>query len=116
MIGTLLTPSRAVASGTPRGRLPIAFGPTALRLLLVGFLLVIPAWIDRRAILALAAAGTACGPGSHAAVDLRRLPAPRALSRSRASGRGPLVVGVRADGARLRRRATTGGRRDPGPR
>jgi uncharacterized protein (DUF58 family) len=90
MIGTLLTPPPARASGAPRGRLPIAFAPTTMRLLLVGFLLVIPAWIDRRAILALAAwDGLVLAAWL---VDLWRLPAPRALSIAR-EWSGPLVVG-----------------------
>jgi uncharacterized protein (DUF58 family) len=86
-----LAPDRVQAAMAPRGRWPWTFGPTTLRLLLVGLVLVIPAWLDRRAAIAVVAWDIVVLAAW--AIDLRRLPRPAALSVSR-EWSGPLVLGV----------------------
>jgi len=86
-----LAPERVEAPATPRGRWPWTFGPTTLRLLLVGLVLVIPAWLDRRAAVAVVAWDLVVLAAW--AIDLRRLPPPATLSVAR-EWNGPLVLGV----------------------
>lgn len=91
MTASLLVPPRVEARAASHGRVPMSFGPAALRLLVVGFVLVIPAWIDRRAIAALVAWDglviAAC------VIDLQRLPAPALISIAREWSRPP-VLGI----------------------
>lgn len=94
----LLAPARIEARAAPRGRWPWTFGPTTLRLLIVGVLLLIPAWIDRRAV-AIVFVWDAIVLSAWL-VDLRRLPRPEALSVSR-EWSSALVLGA-ARAVRLR--------------
>ena len=91
MTASLLAPPRADARAAPRGRVPISFGPVTLRLLIAGVVLVIPAWFDPRAIAVLAAWDVLVLAAWF--IDLRRLPAPHALSLAREWSR-PLVLGA----------------------
>ena len=86
-----LAPGRVEAAAVPRGRWPWTFGPTTLRLLLAGLVLVIPAWIDPRAAVAVVAWDIVVLAAW--AMDLRRLPPPAALSIAR-EWSGPLTLGV----------------------
>jgi uncharacterized protein (DUF58 family) len=91
MTGSLLAPARVAAPAAPRGRPPWTFGPITLRLLLIGLLLVIPAWIDRRALAVLIAWDVLVLAAW--VVDLRRLPPPSAITLAR-EWSGPLVLGA----------------------
>lgn len=86
----LMAPGRVEARAGPRGRWPWTFGPTTLRLLLLGLLLVLPAWIDSRALVALLLWDVVVLAAW--AVDLRRLPQAGDLAIAR-EWRGPLVLG-----------------------
>ena len=84
-------PARVEAAASADRRAAWSFAPPTLRLLLFGLLLLIPAWIDRRALLAVAA-WDAIVLGAWL-VDLRQLPRPPALRVSR-SWSAPLALGV----------------------
>ena len=86
-----LAPARLNAAAAPRGRWPWTFGPTTLRLLLIGLVLVIPAWLDSRAAAAVLVWDAVVLAAW--AIDLRRLPPPPALSIAR-EWSAPLVLGV----------------------
>jgi len=88
---SLLAPPPVESRGTPGRRAAWTFGPVTLRLLLLGLLLLIPAWLDLRALV-LAAAWDAIVLGAWL-LDLRRLPSADALTVSR-SWDGPLGLGV----------------------
>jgi uncharacterized protein (DUF58 family) len=103
MSESLLAPGRVSAPAAPRGRPPWTFGPLTLRLLLAGLLLVVPVWIDRRAIVVLAVWDLLVLAAW--LVDLRRLPAPSALTVDR-EWSGPLVLGAPQ---RVRLRLANGG-------
>jgi uncharacterized protein (DUF58 family) len=91
MTASLLVPPAVEARAAPRGRVPVSFGPLALRLLAGGLVLLIPVWIDRRAILLLAAWDLlVLGAWLF---DLRRLPPPPSISIVREWSR-PLVLGA----------------------
>lgn len=105
MTGRRLAPAHVTAIARARGRFPLAPTRRAVTLLLLGVLLLAPAWIDRRAVL-LMFLWNAVLVGAFVA-DLARLPAPAALRITR-RWRGPLTIGatetatleVRNDGAR----------------
>src|SRR5688572_15919067 len=67
----------AEGHAVPTGRVPWSFGPRALRLLVVGLLLLGPVWIDARAIALLLAWDAIVLVAW--LVDLRRLPRPADL-------------------------------------
>jgi uncharacterized protein (DUF58 family) len=67
------------------------FGPTTLRLLLLGVLLLVPVWIDRRALVAVIAWDAIVIAAW--LLDLRRLPEPGAVRLSR-SWSAPAILGV----------------------
>lgn len=90
MTAGALAPAHVEARLAPRGRVPWTFGPATLRLLGLGLLLVIPAWIDRRALALMAAWDVVvCAAWL---VDLRRLPCADALSVAR-EWAAPLILG-----------------------
>lgn len=86
-----LIPARASVLARARGRVPWTFGPTAVRLLLLGLLLLIPAAFDARLTVALAAwdALVLAAWG----IDLQRLPPPGTLAVTR-SWSAPPALGV----------------------
>jgi len=88
---TRLVPARVEARAAPRGRFPWTFGPLTLRLLLLGLLLLVPVWIDRRAIVAVIAWDAVVLAAW--AMDLHRLPRPGAVIVSR-SWTDPVTLGV----------------------
>ena len=54
MTAPLLVPAAVGGSARPARRIVSwGFGPTALRLFALGLALMIPAWIDRRAVLVM---------------------------------------------------------------
>ena len=86
-----LAPPRVEARATPRGRLPWSFTPTALRLFAAGLLLVVLAWLDPRAVVAVAIWDLVVLLAWY--LDLSRLPPPSQLVVSRAwSGAVTLAV------------------------
>ena len=62
MTSGLLVPPRVETRATARGRVPWTFGPLTLRLLALGLLLLLPVWIDRRAIALVAVWDASCWP------------------------------------------------------
>src|SRR5260221_5031318 len=86
-----LVPARVEARAVGRGRFPWTFGPLTLRLLLLGLLLLVPVWIDRRAI-AVVIVWDAIVLAAWA-MDLLRLPRPDAVIVSR-SWTAPVTLGV----------------------
>jgi uncharacterized protein (DUF58 family) len=88
----VLTPGRAGGRAAPRGRPAFSFTPRTLRLLALGLLLVVPVWIDRRALVAVGAWDVVVLAAW--LLDLRRLPRPASLIVSR-SWAGPLTLGAR---------------------
>jgi uncharacterized protein (DUF58 family) len=88
-----LAPTPASAWSEPAGRWPLAFGPRFFALAGIGLVLLAPAWVDRRAILLLAAWG-AILLGAWA-LDARRLPRPAQVRVTRA-WREPLAIHVPA--------------------
>jgi uncharacterized protein (DUF58 family) len=93
MTPAALAPARASAPARPFGRWPFAFAPRVLLLLSIGLLWIVPAWIDGRALLAMAVwDGFVLAVW---AIDVRRLPEPSDLAIDRA-WKGPLVGGVRS--------------------
>lgn len=91
MTSGLLVPPRVETRGAARGRVPWTFGPLTLRLLLLGLLLLVPVWIDRRAIVVVVVWDVIVFAAWF--VDLRRLPAPAELTIAR-SWTAPAVLGV----------------------
>ena len=89
MTSGLLLPPRVETRATARGRAPWTFGPLTLRLLLLGLLLLVPVWIDRRAIVLVAVWDAIVFAAWF--LDLRRLPAPGQLSVAR-SWTAPAVL------------------------
>ena len=87
----VLVPARVESRATATGRWAWTFGPLTLRLLLLGLVLAIPAWIDRRAIAVVAVWDlvvlAAC------LLDLLRLPRPGAVIVAR-SWSAPVTFGV----------------------
>jgi len=81
MSAPLLVPPRIEAPLAGGRRLPFTFGPVTLRLLLFGLLLLIPVWIDRRALVAVAAWDAIVLAAW--LFDLSRLPPPGALTAAR---------------------------------
>jgi len=100
----LLVPERVEAHAAPARRPPWTFGPLTLRLLLLGVLLLVPVWIDRRALWAVAI-WDAIVIGAWL-VDLRRLPRPDAIVVAR-SWDTPVTL---AAPQRVRLDLTNGGR------
>ena len=90
MTAGVLAPARIEAPAAPRGRVPWTFGPATLRLLALGLLLVIPAWLDGRALAFMAAWDVVVFAAWF--LDLRRLPRPGALSVGR-DWKAPLILG-----------------------
>ena len=86
-----LAPPRAEARASPRGSPPWSFTPRTLGLLALGALLLVPAWIDRRALLALAAWDVLVLAAW--LIDLRGIPQPAKLLVAR-TWAGPLLLGV----------------------
>jgi uncharacterized protein (DUF58 family) len=72
-----LAPAPAEGQAVPAGRVPWSFGPRALRLFIVGLVLLVPVWIDARAIALLLAWDAIVLVAW--LVDLRRLPSPAKL-------------------------------------
>ena len=89
MIPRPLVPADASAQAVARGRPPWTFGPATVRLLLVGLLLVIPAWFDPRLLFALAAWDALVMAAW--AIALARLPTPDALTVTRSWSAAPTV-------------------------
>lgn len=87
----LLVPGRVTARGIAGRRAAWTFGPLTLRLVLLGLLLVIPLWLDRRLFVAIVAWDALVIGGW--LIDLRRLPRPDALSIAR-SWSAPAALGV----------------------
>ena len=90
MIMRPLAPEPATALAAPGPRWPFGFGPRFLLLLAAGVALIIPSWIDRRAILLLLAWNLLVV--TLWVADLRRIPA-RTLQVTRV-WRAPLALGV----------------------
>jgi len=86
-----LAAGRVEARAAPRRRTSWSFTPRTLQLLAIGLLLLVPAWIDRRALLAVLAWDVIVFAGWF--LDLRRLPRPDALVVSR-NWAGPLLLGA----------------------
>jgi uncharacterized protein (DUF58 family) len=84
-------PLAVEADARPRGRLPVAFGPRALGMLLIGFAWLVPAFIDSRFVLGLLVWDGAIVVAWLA--DLRRLPPARQL-RVRRSWPSPPALSV----------------------
>jgi uncharacterized protein (DUF58 family) len=93
VIGGALAPPRASAPARAAGRWPFAFAPRLFLLLSLGLLWIVPAWVDRRALLAMLFWDVFVL--AIWAIDLRRLPAPSDLVIDRA-WRATLVVGTPA--------------------
>ena len=91
MIVRPLVPARVAAGAAPVRRFPIAFGPRFFVLMAAGLALVLPAWIDPRAIAALAAWNLFVL--ALWAMDLRRIPAGDRLEAAR-SWSSPLALGT----------------------
>src|SRR6185437_16020404 len=89
-----LTPVAISAPAVPRGRVPWTFGPATVRLLLCGFLFLLPAWFDRRLIAVMGLWDAAVLAAW--AIDLRRLPPPGALTVTRAWA-SPPALGLRQE-------------------
>lgn len=92
MTAGLLVPAAVSARAVPGRRWPWAFTPRSLWLLLLGVLLVLPLWLDRRLLIVMAAWDVAVLAAW--IVDLRRLPVPGALS-IRRSWTAPPALAVR---------------------
>lgn len=91
MIPRPLTPAPVTAPAVSAGRWPYAFAPRFFLLLGAGLIFTIPAWIDTRAILALAAWNlVVCAAWL---LDLRRIPSGAGVQVTR-SWTTPLALGV----------------------
>jgi uncharacterized protein (DUF58 family) len=86
-----LAAGRVEGRAAPRRRAAWSFTPRTLQLLAIGLLLLVPAWIDRRALWAVAAWDAIVFTGW--LIDLLRLPRPGAIVVSRSWG-GPLMLGA----------------------
>jgi uncharacterized protein (DUF58 family) len=86
-----LVPGPATAAAVGSRRLAFAFAPRFFLLLAAGLILAVPAWVDSRAIVALAAWNLAVV--AIWIVDLRRIPAGPSLAVTRA-WTTPLALGV----------------------
>ena len=86
-----LAAGRVEGRAAPRQRAGWSFTPRTLQLLAIGLLLLVPAWIDARALWAVAAWDAIVFAGWF--IDLRRLPRPEAVVVSRAWA-GPLMLGA----------------------
>jgi uncharacterized protein (DUF58 family) len=86
-----LAAGRVEGRAAPRRRAAWSFTPRTLQLLAIGLLLLVPAWIDTRALWAVAAWDAIVFAGW--LVDLRRLPRPESLVVSRSWG-GGLMLGA----------------------
>ena len=82
MIAARLAPATAAAAGRVTGRAAFALTPRTMALLAAGLLFIIPAWIDRRALLLLVLWDGAVLAAAWA--NLRRLPAASELTTTRA--------------------------------
>lgn len=82
-----LAPATMSASGRAGHRWPVGVGPRGFLLLAVGLLWIVPAWIDRRTLIAMVLWDLLVAAAW--LIDLRRLPPPTRLHATRAWG-GPL--------------------------
>lgn len=86
-----LIPTHVSAIASARTRVPWTFGPATVRLLLIGLLLLIPAWFDPRLLGVLGVWDVVVLAAW--AIDLRRLPPPGTLTVTR-SWSAPPALGV----------------------
>ena len=93
MIVRPLVPPGVAAPAVPSRRLPFAFGPRFFVLLALGLVLIVPAWLDPRAIVLLAAWNLLIAVLW--VMDLRRIPAAGEIHVGR-SWRAPLTLGTSA--------------------